>query len=267
LAALDPHTRASHERLGYVPGAERFSLGHFRIDEQHSVAFEVIPALGEVSYSEVFEYTPGTAKRPSNDDDNPPSPLLRFLQLTDKSVPVPMMLEAFDDGSDEPETVQALAQRELVDDVLDYGLTLSAQPPVTTANSNHVSASTCVIGGDDVFSANYCESKGTWYCDNSAWVSLVRSSGSKKRKVSHSRVAACGGNFTTVEHQFRSWSWLDAKWRWSSVLYPIPPAAWFQSIGGGGVKFWKHVSGTKRRRKIKIWTDAPSYFRAWTAFY
>ena len=267
LATLDSASRAAYERLGYVPGAERFSLGHFRIDAHHTVAFEVIPELGEVSYSEIVEYAPGTAVRPTKEDESSASPLLRFLQLTDKSVPVPQMLEEFDESSDEPETVRALAGRDLVDDILDYGRQLD-DPTLTGGSSPSLSVpSTCGVGGGDIFSANYCEDKGTWYCDETAWTSLTRTSGSKRRKTSHSRVAACGSYSTILEHQFRHWDWLDVKWRWVAVMYPNPPAAWSQSINGGSVKFWKHVSSKKRRRRIRISTEAPSYFRAWTAFY
>ena len=267
IAALDPASRRAYEKLGHLPGPMRYDLGSFQIDEHHSVSFEVIPALGEVGYSEITEYPPGTASPPEKTaEDDSPSPLMRFLQLTNKEVPVPMMLHEFDDRSDDPQVERALAGRDLVDAMDNYGkqaAVFSAAPPAATA----AAVWTCFNGGDDVFSSTYCESKDIWYCDNDAWLSLTRSSVSKTRWVSHSRIAACGGGyFTYVEHQFRYWNWWKAKWVWNAVKYPNSSEFW-QTLPPGWVKYWKHVGSKKRRRKIKIWTYPSSYFRAWTAFY
>ena len=278
LECLDPASRRAYEKLGRLPGPVRYELGNFRLDPFRTVSFEMIPAFGEVAYSEVDEYPPGFAIPPKPDttekDHESPSPLLRFLQLTDKGIPVPRMMKELDDSSDEPEVQRALAGRDFADLTDSFGtmadfnrdnLVLTDNPPTTAAFVN-----TCFNGGADVFSSTYCESKGTFYCDSGAWVDLTRSSGSHNRKVSHSRVAACGVFGTRLEHQYRFWSFWDAKWKWNAVQYPLATNQWYQDIGAGEVKYWKHVGSKKRQRKIHIWSDPPpggSYFRSWTAFY
>ncbi len=165
---LDPHSRAIHLRLGYVPFAVRFSLGHFQIDEHHTVALDAAAALGEVWYSEVWEYEPGRARPPVAESDHTASPPLRFLQVTDRTVPVPLMMASFDDRSDEPDAVHALKERELIDDLENYGMKLAIQRPTVSANGEPAAVATCFNGGGDVFSATYCENKGHWHCDNDA---------------------------------------------------------------------------------------------------
>lgn len=270
LATLDPVSRRTYERLGYLPGPMRYDLGSFQIDEHHTVSFEVIPSLGEVSYSEIIVYPPGLARPPEKiDEGDSPTPLMRFLQLTDKDVPVPIVLQEFDDRSDAPEVERALARRDVVDSMDNYGKQSSvflAAPQAPSADEPPA-VWTCFSGGGDVFSSTYCESKGIWFCGSQAWNNLTRHTGTKRRWVSHSRVAACGGSFFTyVEHQFRIYSWWQAKYVWLTVKYPLTPD-WFQLLPPGHVKYWKHVGNKKHRRKIRIWTSGSSYFRAWTAFY
>lgn len=270
LAAMDPESRCAYQKLGYLPDQPRYPLGDFQIDEHRFVSFEVIPALGEVGYSEVTEYPPGTATPPGPEEDETPSPLLRFLQVTDKTVPVPLMLHEFDERSDAPDVQRALVGRDLVDAMDDYGRQLSIASVAAQASSEPGAVWTCFSGGADVFSSTYCESKGNWACDSGGWYDLTRSSGSNKRRISHSRVASCSNYGVYVEHQFRYWAWSYAKWKWTAVKYPLPPAAWWQTLGYGQVKYWKHVGSSKKRRKIRIWgppIGGSSYFRAWTAFY
>lgn len=267
IASLDPESRRIYQKLGHVPSLRRYELGTFQIDEYHSITFDVIPALGEAGYSEFFEYPPGVPSPLDKvEEKDSLSPLMRFLQLTNKNIPVPLVLWEFDDRSEDPQVERALAGRELVDTLDNFGrkaALLTAPPPPTAA----AAAWTCFNGGDDVFSSAYCESKGIWYCDNDSWLSLTRSSGDSKRYVSHSRVAACGGGYYTyLEHQYRYWNWWKAKWVWTAVNYPNSSDFW-QTLGPGDVKYWKHVGTKKRRRKIKIWTTPNSYFRAWSAFY
>jgi hypothetical protein len=266
LATLDPASRCAYAKLGHLPGPMRYELGSFRIDEHRTVSFEAIPAFGEASYSEIAEYPPGSASPPDNiDEGKSPSPLMRFLRLTDKNVPVPMVLLEFDDESDDPEVERALAGRDVVDSMDNFGKKADAfvTPQATSASA----VWTCFNGGDDVFSNAYCQSTGIWHCDSGAWSNITRTSGHKRRRVSHSRVAACGHSDTTVVHQRRYWDW---GWKWVSVAYPYGP--WGeQKVPPGGVKYWKHVhSGVKRRARIKCFIQSPSasdYFRAWTAFY
>ncbi len=274
LEEVDPVSRRAYERLGRLPGAVRYELGNFRIDRYRTISFELIPALGEVGYSEATEYPPGSAIPPDREtqaagERSSPSPLMRFLQLTDKDVPVPSMLEEFDDGADDPAVVKLLAGRDLVELTASFGTRADFHPEAVIAAETPaaVAASVCFSGGDDVFSSTYCESKGMWYCDSGAWVDLTRSSGSSKHWVSHSRVASCS-DFTWVEHQYRFWSWWQAKWVWTTVKYPLAANAWYQEIPPGGVKYWKHVGNKKRRRRIRAWAQGGTgYFRAWTAFY
>jgi len=273
LEEVDPGSRRAYERLGRLPGAVRYELGNFRVDPFRTISFEVIPALGEAGYSEVTEYPPGSAVPPDREPQaaggrSSPSPLMRFLQLTDKSLPVPSMLEEFDDSADEEAVVKLLAGRDLVELTDSFGTKADFHPrsDIAVETPAATAASVCFAGGDDVFSSTYCESKGTWYCDNNAWIDLTRSSGSTKRRISHSRIAACN-QFTRVEHQYRFWSWWQAKWIWNAIKYPLAANAWYQDIPPGWVMYWKHVGNKKRRRKIKAWTLEPGYFRSWTAFY
>ena len=267
LVTMDPDSRCAYEKLGYLPDLRRFSLGEFRVDDRRTVAFEVIPELGEVSYSELSEFPAGTASSLEEDGDSSPSPLLRFLQVTDRSVPVPLALREFEDRDDD-ETAKLLVGRDLVDSFDDHGRQLSLTAAPAQAASEPGTVWTCFTGGLDTFSDIYCENKDISYCDNGAWIDLTRSSGSKRRYVSHSRVACCSNYSAHVEHQFRYWSWTYWKWKWTTVKYPLPPAAWLQTLSYGDVKYWKHVGGRKRRRKVRIWTGGGSgYFRAWTAFY
>lgn len=274
LAEIDADSRRAYERLGYVPGAERYEIGNFRIDEYTSVTFEMIPALGEVAYDEATEYPPGTAVPPQEIPDSTPSPMLRFLQLTDKNVPVPRMLAEFDDTvEDDPEVRKALAGRELVDmvdtigtraDFFPGGPQIVNQPPAAAAEPPAVW--TCFVGGLNTFEPTYCENKDISYCDNGAWYDLIRSTSSSKRTVSHTRIASC--NVTTrVEHQYRFWKWTEAKWKWNAAKYPHGNQ-WYQDIPPGWVKYWRHVGNKKRRRKIHATRMFNSgYFRCWSSFY
>ncbi len=265
---LDEESRCAYEKLGYLPDLRRYSLGEFRLDENRVVSFEAIPELGEVGYSEITQFQSGTPNSPEVADEATPSPLVRFLQLTDKSVPVPLMLSEFDDRSDDPEVERLLAGRELVDMLDDFGrqLTETPAPPQTAVEPGNVH--TCFVGGLVPFADSYCENKEIAYCDNGAWADLTRSSGNKKRYVSHSRIACCAPTGAYAEHQFRYWSWTYWKWKWTAIKYPLPPAAWMQTLGYGDVKYWKHVGSKKRRRKIRVWTGGGAgYFRAWSAFY
>lgn len=267
LAALDPESRRFYLKLGRVPALRRYDLGTFRVSEFHTVHFEVIPALGEAGYSEIYEFPAGAASPlDKTSEEDSPSPLARFLQLTDKNIPVPLALAEFDERSDSPEMVRALEGRVLVDELDGYGTQAKlgvTAPPTTTA----AAVWTCFNGGDDVFEDAYCESKGIWFCESGSWIDLIHSSGDSKRYVSHTRVAGCNSGYATyVEHQFRYWNWWKVKWEWTAVKYPYT-IYFFQSLMPGEVKYWKHVGSTKRRRKVHIWTEPNTYFRAWIAFY
>ncbi|MBV2360010.1 hypothetical protein KUH32_09505 [Thalassococcus sp. CAU 1522] len=268
LAELDPVSRCEYEKLGYLPELRRVPLGTFQTDDHSAVVFEAIPEIGEVAYSEVSEYPSGTAKAPDLADNTSASPLLRFLQVTDKTVPVPLMLSEFDDRNDDPEVEKLIAKRDLVDALDDYGRQFVAAPTPVASSSEPSPVWTCFTGGLNTFAATYCQNKDISYCDNGAWLDLTRSTGNKTRYVSHSRIACCSNYGAYVEHQYRFWSWTYWKWKWTTVKYPLPPAAWWQTLGFGDVKYWKHVGNKKRRRKIRVWTGGNTgYFRSWTAFY
>ncbi|WP_437975668.1 hypothetical protein WMF11_48835 [Sorangium sp. So ce295] len=263
LARLDPGSRRAYERLGRVPGPRRYELGSFQIDEHRFVSFEAIPAFGEVSYSEIAEVPPGSTAPPEKvRDGDSPSPLMRFLQLTDRSVPVPLVLRELDDESDAPEVERALEGRDVVDSLADLGRPADLRR-VDLRAALEAAASVCSDAGDDVFSGNYCQSKGIWHCDSAARTKLTRGSGSKRRKVSHSIIAACNGS-TRLEHLFRHWDFWNAKWTWQAVYYN--DGKWHQQIPSGRTWYWQHVGSRKRRREIRI-EAFQGYFRAWTAFY
>lgn len=272
LEALDPESQRIYRRLGRLPGAERHDLGTFRVDPHTTVTFEVIPELGEVAYSEVSEYpkarqTPQEDLAAADDKRETASPLLRFLEVTDGNVAVPRMLEEFDDSADAPETMKALAERDVIDTLDGLGTPADVGADLAAAQAEAGAVWTCGSGGSSLFANTYCQNIGKSYCDNGGWLDLTRTSGTSRRKISHSRIATCGSSGTYIEHQFRYWKWTEAKWKWTAVKYPIGPAAWWQIVMPGQVKYWKHVSGRKRRRKVRAWTHNQSWFRSWTAFY
>jgi hypothetical protein len=264
LSCLDPSTRKEYLKLGFLPGPRRYELGRFAMDEHYYILFEAIPQLRYVGYSEVMEFPPGAPPRQEFDDDI--SVTERFLQLTKKEDPVPSILLELDDEIDDPRDVKGLKGRDVAD-MLDAAVVELPElplvsPPETAAAEPDV-VPVCFVGGLNNFKSQYCENKAISYCDNGAQFGsqLVRSSGSTKKRYSHSRVSSCD-QVTDVYHWYKAGFWY-------LVSYPFTSAQ--QIIPAGWHKYWKHKGNLKLRRKIKIVWNADvsddGYFRAWTAFY
>lgn len=244
-------------------GPRRYELARMRIDEHYSVSFEVIPQLHEVSYSEVLALPPGSASR-FHLERGSASPTRRFLELTKSDIPVPKILLDFDEESDSEDLVSLLRSRDIVDDVESSSSIPSETPELSGETTAAAAVAVCGSGGSTAFANAYCENKGVNYCDSGGWYSLVRTSGSSKKKISHSRTSSCQTT-TTVFHFYRGW-WFG--WKWFYVSYAFDANQQF--VPHGWYKFWKHVGGVKRRRKVERYRTSSNeggFFRAWTSFY
>lgn len=265
LRTLSPEARGRMLRLNALPGPRRYKLGRFQLDEYRLVVFEAVPQLHEVAYSEVGAIPPG-GKADDLANDYTPSPTRRFLELTDRTVPVPQLLIDLDEQSDDEDLVRDLRKRDIVDTFGD-GLARQADMPVATPGATaSLSSAYCGSNGASAFASATCAEIGSSFCDSGAWFHNIRTSGTSRRKVSHSRTAACGSE-TWVWHYYRGW---NLGWKWYKVAYPyggfmqvVPPDPYYH--------YWKHVGGVKRRRRIERQSLAgltgPNFFRAWSAFY
>jgi hypothetical protein len=244
-------------------GPRRYELARIFVNKHHSVSFEVIPQLQEVSYSETIALPPGSASQ-FHLERGSASPARRFLDLTKSDMPVPRILLDFDEDSDADDLVNLLRARDIVDDV-GSSTNIPNEPPDLAGDTPAAAAvAVCGSGGSTAFANAYCESKGVSYCDNGGWYSLVRTSGSTKTKISHSRTSSCQTT-TTVFHFYRGW-WFG--WKWFYVSYAFNSNQQF--VPHGWYKYWKHVGGAKRRRKVERYRTSSNeggYFRAWTGFY
>ncbi|MEO1159315.1 MAG: hypothetical protein AAFW74_02520 [Pseudomonadota bacterium] len=273
LASMQPSMRSKCLETGMLPGPRRYDLGRFAIDDMRSVVFEAIPQLNYAGYSEVWEIPPGTSEsqeREMLEKSEEDVPVLeRFLQLASKNDPIPRMLIELDEDIDDESQIKGLKGREIVDTLdplvgsLDE-LAVAAPPPVAAEPG---AVEVCFVGGLNVFKDTYCQNKGISYCDNGATfgneTQLVRSSGSSRKKRSHTRVASCFET-TVVNHLYRGW-WFG--WKWFFVTYPNTGGTQ-QFVPSHWKKYWRHKGLVKRRRKVHVTkTSSDGYFRAWSAFY
>lgn len=242
-----------------MPGPRRYELGRFALAENHEIIFEAIPQLGEVGYSELVDLSAG--QRVPDLDAEELSILHKYIAITNKGIPVPQLLVDLDDEVDEDSVRTLLKGRDLVESpgtIAGVGGSIIASPPTAAAAVN-----VCGASGADAFEDAYCLNKGIHYCDNGIWYSHVRSSGSSKRKYSHSITGSCQS--TAVVHHFYRAYWFG--WKWFYVQNPIQ-----QFVPHGSVKYWKYKGAVKRRRKVERYKtnngdNLNAGFRAWTGFY
>jgi len=259
LSTLDPDLRCRFLKLGMLPGPRRFDLGTFRDSDGTHAAFEAIPALGDVNVTEVMDDPEGKAHEKAEDA----SPLQRFLQLSDKSTPVPHLLIDLDDESEDETTVRMLRGRMTTDVAEPIGAQVS-DFEVPQSAPQQAAVFTCFTGGLNPFKDSYCPNWGIDFCDNGANHQVTRTSGGSKRKHSFSRIASCSGT-TQSYHYYRAY-WFG--WKWFIASKPFEPNQ--QLIPANFVRS-KHIKGGKKRRrmvKASRWTNNPGqYFRMYTSFH
>ncbi|MEZ4713527.1 MAG: hypothetical protein R3A44_40445 [Caldilineaceae bacterium] len=254
--AAQPEKLAIASRM---PGPRRYELGRFAVAENHEIVFEAIPQLGEVSYSEFIDLRAGQRLPEAADDDR--SVLQKYLAVTSKEIPVPQMLLDLDDDVEEDSIRTLLRGRDLVESagsIAGSGGIVAAPPPTAAA------VSICGGNGAQAFENAYCLDKGINYCDNGIWYDLVRSSGSAKRKYSHSITGSCQSTAVVYHYYWAYWF----GWKWFFVQHPLIQ----QFVPHGSVKYWKHKGGKKRRRKVERHktnngSNPSAGFRSWTGFY
>jgi hypothetical protein len=261
LAQIEPSLRRRYLEFGLLPGPRRYELGRFRLHQNHLAVFEAIPALNEVAYTEVMESTVDPSSKLKVNENNS-SPISAFLELSDKSDPVPEILVELDESSDDDHVVRLLRDRDVIDSLDPVGgrraeFELEAAPAAAAVW-------TCFNGGLNAFQDAYCSDWDISYCDNGAWTHLVRTSGSSTRRHSFTRVASCFGT-AQVWHYWRGY-WFG--WKWFVASEPFEPAQ--QLVAPGHVRSRHHIGGSKRRRKVEVstWSYEPSqYFRVFTSFH
>lgn len=238
---------------------ESVVLASFTLSNGNTIRMIGLPELDEIFVGE--NTAAGQGEQFFTEDQPAAGPLELFARLTPEGTPVPRMIAEL---ASDAERVAWLGERATVgdQDMGDYFVDIAdlGWAPIAAKAGGSCDSATGYIYFED----NHCGTMGPYGygvteidCDNTAWLSVQRTSADKMRHT-YTRTAACNGT-GRIRHS------RDTASGWSTILdEPIPAnsVSTYYSYKKSTLKYYRRA----RAERIDPY-DSDAYVRNWTRYF